>query len=141
MTLGPDKEHETYQSMAADERHLGRDRIKQLAKGLLVVLDGGNVYGNPANEDITDEPEHLQWTEDQKRVIDAVKDRLHSMDGCRILVTGAAGTGKSAVLGEICRMVKKERFEPIRLAPSGVAAVNIGGQTLHRWFRNKDGWP
>jgi len=131
--IGGGTSYETYQDLA--EEHLGRDKIGELAEGLLIVLDHGNIYNNPAHEDILDESKDMQWTEDQKKVIDAVKDDLHSLEGCRILVTGAAGTGKSAVLGEICRIAKNERFEPVRLAPSGVAAVNIKGQTLHHWFR------
>lgn len=56
------------------------------------------------------------------------------LGGCRILVTGAVGMGKSAVLEKLCRVVRGRGFKPIRLAPSGVAAVNIKGGTLHRWF-------
>lgn len=44
------------------------------------------------------------------------------------------GTGKSAVLKKICKIAEDNHFQPIRLAPSGIAAVNIKGQTLHWWF-------
>lgn len=133
--IGHGTGYDSYQSMAADERYLGREKIKELADGLLVVLDHGDVYGNPASKNILDVPGDMQWTDDQKKVFEVVQDGCLSPDGCRILVTGAAGTGKSAVLKELCRIAKNKRFEPIRLAPSGVAAVNINGQTLHRWFR------
>ncbi|KAG0365870.1 hypothetical protein BGX24_003928 [Mortierella sp. AD032] len=66
----------------------------------------------------------MQWTDDQRKVLEVVQDGLLSPDGCRILVTGAAGTGKSAVLKELCRIAKNKRLEPIRLAPSGVAAMS-----------------
>ncbi|KAI1315465.1 hypothetical protein EDD11_000746 [Mortierella claussenii] len=112
--IGGDTGYETYQDLA--EERLGRDKIKELTEDLLVVLDHGNIYNNPANEDI-------QWTEDQKRVIDEAKERLLSLEGCRMLVNGAAGTGKSPVLEEMFRIAKNEGFEPIRLAPSGVAAA------------------
>jgi len=130
--IGAGTEHETYQSLALE--HLGREKIGQLADGLLDVLDHPEAYNNPTNQENSDQTEDLQWTDDQEKVFDAVKDSLHDLEGCRILVTGAAGTGKSAVLKELCRIAKDNRHQPIRLAPSGVAAVNIKGQTLHRWF-------
>ena len=46
-------------------------------------------------------------------------------------LTGKAGTGKSTFLRRICEEVKK-RF--VVLAPTGVAAVNVGGQTIHSFF-------
>jgi len=131
--IGVGKDHETYQSLALEV--LGRDRIEELAEDLLVVLDYGNVYENPVVEPAANLPKDIEWTEDQRNVLDMVRCRLQSRQDCLILVTGAAGTGKSTVLEEIHRIAKNELFEPIRLAPSGVAAVNIKGQTLHRWFR------
>ena len=46
-------------------------------------------------------------------------------------LTGKAGTGKSTFLRHICQEVKK-RF--VVLAPTGVAAMNVGGQTIHSFF-------
>lgn len=48
-----------------------------------------------------------------------------------ILVTGGAGTGKS-VLIQYLRNVIQKRVEV--LAPTGVAALNVGGQTIHSFF-------
>lgn len=52
-------------------------------------------------------------------------------DNCNLFVTGKAGTGKSTLL-EYFRdhTTKKVVF----LAPTGVAAVNIKGQTIHSFF-------
>ncbi|KAF9369703.1 hypothetical protein CPB97_003369, partial [Podila verticillata] len=133
--IGPGTKHETYQSLALEL--LGRDEIGLLAARLLVVLDHPEAYDNSMDQENYDHLEDFQWMDDQEKVLDAVKDSFLSLEGCRILVTGAAGTGKSAVLEKICKLTKNEHFEPIRLAPSGVAAVNIKGQTLHRWFRIK----
>ena len=47
-------------------------------------------------------------------------------------ITGKAGTGKSTFLQEFCKRTKKN---VVLLAPTGVAAVNIGGQTIHSFFR------
>jgi hypothetical protein len=131
--IGTGTDHETYQSLAVEV--LGRQRIQELAHGLVAVLDYGNVYENVVDDHFINVPTEIEWTEDQKNVLDMVTQRIQSKQECLILVTGAAGTGKSTVLEETCRIAKNEGFEPIRLAPSGVAAVNIKGQTLHRWFK------
>jgi ATP-dependent exoDNAse (exonuclease V) alpha subunit len=49
-----------------------------------------------------------------------------------LFVTGKAGTGKSTLLRHFCDTTKKK---PIVLAPTGVAALNVGGQTIHHFFR------
>ena len=48
-----------------------------------------------------------------------------------LLITGSAGTGKSTLLGLFCERVS---WDPVVLAPTGVAALNVGGQTVHRFF-------
>lgn len=50
-----------------------------------------------------------------------------------VFVTGSAGTGKSFLLRETQRRL--EEFGPVGLAaPTGIAALNIGGITLHSMF-------
>ena len=51
--------------------------------------------------------------------------------GRHLLITGSAGTGKSTLLSYFCRSVD---WDPVVLAPTGVAALNVGGQTVHRFF-------
>lgn len=48
-----------------------------------------------------------------------------------LFITGRAGTGKSTLLSHFCARTKKS---PVVLAPTGVAALNIGGQTIHKFF-------
>ena len=66
-----------------------------------------------------------------------------------LFITGKAGTGKSTLLDYFCN---KENEKPVVLAPTGVAALNVKGQTIHRFFnfyidvtldkiRNKDRRP
>lgn len=58
-------------------------------------------------------------------------DRMeHSRD--HLFITGKAGTGKSTLLG-IFRDTTKKRC--VFLAPTGVAALNIRGQTIHSFFK------
>ncbi len=48
-----------------------------------------------------------------------------------LFVTGKAGTGKSTLLSHFCSNTKKK---PVVLAPTGVAALNVKGQTIHKFF-------
>ena len=49
-----------------------------------------------------------------------------------IFLTGKAGSGKSTLLKYICETTKKKY---IVLAPTGIAAVNVGGMTMHSFFK------
>ncbi len=62
----------------------------------------------------------------------AVLDTLNSTDQS-VLLTGVAGCGKSTILRAFLEQ-KAERGDTIVLAPTGIAALNIGGSTIHRAF-------
>ena len=49
-----------------------------------------------------------------------------------LFLTGKAGTGKSTFLRYIAQTTKKKY---VILAPTGIAAINAGGQTLHSFFK------
>ena len=49
-----------------------------------------------------------------------------------LFLTGKAGTGKSTFLRHIAETTKKKH---VILAPTGIAAINAGGQTLHSFFK------
>ena len=49
-----------------------------------------------------------------------------------LFLTGKAGTGKSTFLRHIAANTKKKH---IVLAPTGIAAINAGGSTLHSFFK------
>ncbi|MFC1871187.1 AAA family ATPase [Chloroflexota bacterium] len=53
-----------------------------------------------------------------------------------IFITGRAGTGKSTLLNYFRHVTKKKVAV---LAPTGVAALNVKGQTIHAFFRFKPG--
>ena len=48
-----------------------------------------------------------------------------------LFLTGKAGTGKSTFLRHVARNTKKKT---VVLAPTGIAAINAGGVTLHSFF-------
>ena len=49
-----------------------------------------------------------------------------------VFLTGKAGTGKSTFLKYVCANTKKKY---VVLAPTGIAAINAGGSTLHSFFK------
>ena len=52
--------------------------------------------------------------------------------GRSIFLTGKAGTGKTTFLKMV---VEQSRKRPIVVAPTGVAAINAGGVTIHSFFQ------
>lgn len=64
------------------------------------------------------------------------KKALEVMEGTdhHAFITGRAGTGKSTLLDYFRSTTKKEL---VVLAPTGVAALNVKGQTIHSFFRFK----
>lgn len=49
-----------------------------------------------------------------------------------VFLTGKAGTGKSTFLKYICTQTHKKY---VVVAPTGIAAINAGGQTMHSFFK------
>ena len=52
--------------------------------------------------------------------------------GRSIFLTGKAGTGKTTFLRTV---VERSRKRPVVVAPTGVAAINAGGVTIHSFFQ------
>ncbi len=77
------------------------------------------------NLDIFSHNEYNHLSEEQKLVIDNISQ------GHNILITGGAGTGKSHLLNYL-----KRHYSNLGLvvtASTGIAAINIGGSTIHSW--------
>jgi ATP-dependent DNA helicase PIF1 len=58
--------------------------------------------------------------------------KLIEQQGENVFITGKAGTGKSTLLNYLRATTAKQM---VILAPTGVAALNVGGQTIHSFFR------
>lgn len=77
----------------------------------------------PKNYNINENPE-------LKKTYDYIRQNIPV-----IFLTGGAGTGKSTFIKYLKNNLKSELNKNcIVLAPTGVAAVNIGGQTIHSFF-------
>ena len=60
--------------------------------------------------------------------------KLMEESGKCLLITGRAGTGKSTLLNYFRHTTKNK---VVILAPTGVAAINVSGQTIHSFFHFK----
>jgi len=54
--------------------------------------------------------------------------------GKNVFITGSAGTGKTHLLTLYARYLKERRVYPTIVAPTGIAASHLGGQTIHSYF-------
>ena len=68
----------------------------------------------------------------EKDVIFETAERYVKATGRSVFLTGKAGTGKTTFLKYITETTAK-RF--VVLAPTGVAAINAGGSTIHSFFQ------
>ena len=62
----------------------------------------------------------------------ALARRYVEQTGVSVFLTGKAGTGKTTFLHEIARTTAKRHAV---VAPTGVAAINAGGVTIHSFFQ------
>jgi ATP-dependent exoDNAse (exonuclease V) alpha subunit len=70
--------------------------------------------------------ESIDINDEFKQAIDLLENTNKN-----VFITGRAGTGKSTLLNYFCKYTNK-KF--VVLAPTGVAALNVGGQTIHSFF-------
>jgi len=67
-------------------------------------------------------------TEEQRKAAQMV------LDGKSVFISGPAGTGKSHVSKFIIQSLQEQNKKVSPTAPTGVAAINVGGSTLHAFF-------
>lgn len=66
---------------------------------------------------------------------DQYKAYQQLLSGNNVFLTGGAGTGKSFVLQLFINEMEKQNKNVIVCAPTGIAAINIQGVTIHRCFQ------
>lgn len=76
-----------------------------------------------------------QWVTLADPNINGVDGRQQKFDAMRMTVLGAAGTGKSVLINTIVTAIRSlfdNNDAVLVAAPTGAAAYNVGGMTLHR---------
>ncbi len=102
-----------------EEAPLAADLIENAEAALTKATDRHAVSTTAWPPGITPTPEY-----------EATAEFLRAGQG-HLFVTGRAGTGKSTLLRALRSIVPAEH---VVLAPTGLAAVNVGGQTIHSFF-------
>ena len=72
----------------------------------------------------------IKLAPEQKKALDLM------ISGKNVFLTGKAGTGKSTAVDEFRKTCK---HGCVFLAPTGIAAININGSTIHSFFQLKPG--
>jgi len=72
--------------------------------------------------------EEVSLSKKQAEFLTAVLERKN------IFLTGKAGTGKSFIVKKAMEVLKSNGKKVVAIAPTGVAANNVGGQTIHSLF-------
>ena len=70
--------------------------------------------------------ENITLSSEQQKIFDIIEN-----ENTNVFITGKAGTGKSALL-QYFKYNSTKRL--VVVAPTGVAALNVGGQTIHSLF-------
>ncbi len=73
----------------------------------------------------------VKLTRSQQRAYNAI------MAGYNVFLTGHAGTGKSFLICQVINELTEAKKKVAVAAPTGIAAINVGGTTLHRLFQLK----
>jgi ATP-dependent exoDNAse (exonuclease V) alpha subunit len=71
-------------------------------------------------------PPNFEISHEMRSAITAVSNKKS------VFITGRAGTGKSTLLTYLIQEVLKDNY--VVVAPTGVAAINVGGSTIHKFF-------
>ncbi|KAI7664806.1 hypothetical protein KC319_g7367 [Hortaea werneckii] len=107
---------------ARDEwRRCNRPKTEEDTAGVdedMIKKVGAEVRPKPKREDLCEE---------QKRLVDVITS------GRNTFYTGSAGTGKSTALGVAVAELRAKGLEVAIVAPTGIAALNVGGETYYTW--------
>ncbi|KAJ8311488.1 hypothetical protein KUTeg_010843 [Tegillarca granosa] len=75
----------------------------------------------------------MALTKTQQEILDKAKE------GHSLLILGQSGTGKSYLVKEISRILSREGKAVSITASTGIASLNVNGQTIHSWSGIGDG--
>lgn len=112
------------------------DKLKGLVGAKSVSLDHARetatrepvkIQQATAKTQLAETEQEIEITEDYKAVINAIDEKAQF-----IFVSGSAGTGKTTL---IKYLMKKFSGSVAVVAPTGVAALQVGGVTIHSFFK------
>ncbi len=110
-------------------RSMGRreERTWQEKKQAVAKLAGTGDDSTVKTYPISEQKSELSLGEEQQAIFEQIEASLD-----HFFITGKAGTGKSHLL----RYLKQNTHKScVVVAPTGVAALNVGGQTIHSLFK------
>lgn len=76
----------------------------------------------------------LPLSPNQQQVFNSITYRITELNDNAHWILGGAGTGKSFLLAKFSQYFDNLGYHAERLAPTGLAAYNIFGQTVDRFF-------
>lgn len=76
----------------------------------------------------------MPMSDSQQRIFDTVTYKIKQLNDNLHWIVGGAGTGKSFLLAKFSEHFNQLGYHVERLAPTGVAAYNVHGQTVDRFF-------
>ena len=94
------------------------DTITQIITDTDIILEDDSKNNNT---------EKYEWTPEAKQALKYIQDGEPI-----VFLTGGAGTGKSTFIKQLKEQLQKNI---VILAPTGIAAINAGGQTIHSFFK------
>lgn len=120
------KEAEREETIRQIEQRSQRSKINKFYDG---KSNGRNRRNGKKHRKARKQKHHrtAELTKDQKRALALLES------GKNVFLSGEAGTGKSFVLNEFIFRNRDKNI--IVCAPTGIAAINVGGSTLHRVFK------
>ena len=71
----------------------------------------------------------IELNSGQQAAVDAI------LDGSNVFITGEGGTGKSVAIRKAVNLLRNRGRKTVICAPTGIAAQNIKGSTIHSAFR------
>jgi len=103
------------------------ERVQQEKKQAVAKLATAGDDSTVKTYPISEEKPELSLGEEQRAIFEQIEASLD-----HFFITGKAGTGKSYLL----RYLKQNTHKAcVVVAPTGVAALNVGGQTIHSLFK------
>ena len=103
-------------------------------KGFVIVSPDSLIFPSNANDSIKKKTEEYVITGEMENIIMAINNGEQD-----VFVTGGAGVGKSVMIKKMESECLAKYGECVLLAPTGMASINVGGSTLHKFYRMPPG--